>query len=608
MRWGLIRKLNSRDAAEMMVARAILDAQGSNAVLLLRGRIETMRRVHDYQHRRARARRDQDTTVYNSRPLNVVSVSLPPLMRPGPALRVLANFETLLREQQALIHTAKERGWCTPLDTNVVWIEAHIETRTPGRRFEQCIRESTRAFEEGNIHWAGLCWKYALLQLEDLVLQLDLNIWTTFMRCCVRLVRFGAPEVGDLLMRRLRSLRNRISFTAPHRCFIYALTEMPLDELVAGGIFFLEARLRVVQATWPRNPESHTTCRLNLAEERFYQGYGDYIMELSEQHLPRVSTNENISSYVRVSSSIIPHSMLRFDYLKAETHLKRCIAELENPISEDDNSEAYAVALATYYVMLGAAQYHQEHLLEAKESYTKALKIHEDHLDLHEVTILDVPQVHRILTLLDWLSRVESNGGDPQSKTSYHGRQAQLEKNFSAMVEQQSEKPFTTSPEQVKSNRKIRGTRKRPNDSSTKAPDQINTFRQGEVDFTGKSSSFRPRRSEGPTFDDVDVERWGGRQSIPSPVLPAKSLPGAQLIETVKSTSNNAVVETTGSQRSIAWSILSGKRSISVAGNVKIEMIDSRTSSSMLPGGSVHAFSQCRRPAPVPPRPTTPWC
>lgn len=601
-KWGLIVKLNDNDAADMTAAQAELDARGSKSILLLRGRVETIKRVREYQRRRSKARFGQSSIPNHSRRSNVISVSLPPLMRPGPALHILSNFETLLREQQALIYAANEKGWCTALDTNIIWTAAHAEMKTLERRFEQCIRESTGAFEEGRLEWAVLCWKSALLQLEDLVLQLDLNLWTTFIRCCLRLVRFGAPEVGHLLMQKLCFLREQIPFTSPHRCFIYALTDLPLTELVAGGVFFLEAKLRVTQAAWPDNPEAHVTSRLNLAEERFYQGCEDPGVELSEHHLPELSLNEDMSRYIRVSSSIISRSMLLFDFSEAESHLKRCIAEIDMLATHGTASEAYAAALATYYVMLGAAQYYQEHKSEARESYAKALEIHENYLDLHNTPILDLPQLHRVLTLLEWLSKAENDCTDSQTGTSYRGRQAELEKGFLIMLELRSNEPLELRPELARLTRSISSKRKRPVVTQAKSLDQVQGLQPHNCASTQKSLTHQPKSNDELVFSDINAEKRRGHQVNTRAASYAKRGPSARDVTIDRPSFISVDVETYGCLGPDSNSDLLAKRNVSAQDAKAAEK------------GAKSAWKSRRRmqaalysDGPRAPRPTTPW-
>ena len=55
------------------------------------------------------------------------------------------------------------------------WTTSSTETCLLEREFQYLILEGTRAFQENNTRWAGLCWQSALLQLEDLLWQPDLD-------------------------------------------------------------------------------------------------------------------------------------------------------------------------------------------------------------------------------------------------------------------------------------------------------------------------------------------------------------------------------------------------------------------------------------------------
>lgn len=134
------------------------------------------------------------------RPSKVVSVSYHPIIRPGPALSLLRNFEALSHEQKVLLHAGYEEGLSKPSDAGILWLALRVDTKVVKKQFELSIKEGTRTFEVGNTFWANICWHFAHLQSSDLVYESDLDFWTTFIRCCFLPDRLGAANVAQSLI------------------------------------------------------------------------------------------------------------------------------------------------------------------------------------------------------------------------------------------------------------------------------------------------------------------------------------------------------------------------------------------------------------------------
>lgn len=250
-------------------------------------------------------------------------------MRPGPSMSILGRLEAVLRELRRLLERGQYQNLCCPDKIGLSWSKSPT-TEVHKREFQFSIWEGTRAFEEGNVNWAGLCWQSALLQLEHLLWYSDLDLWTIFIRSCLRLQRFGAAEVGEHLLQKLGGLRHLLPLTAPHRQLLYALTDASFDELANGGLFILEAKLRNIELLWPNEPHIYTAYQIDLAEERFYHGYDDLCIDsLSQEELDNMSLDEMFEQ-TAMKASQISKCMILLDYPKAEELIRRWIIQLEH--------------------------------------------------------------------------------------------------------------------------------------------------------------------------------------------------------------------------------------------------------------------------------------
>jgi len=333
----------------------------------------------------------------------VVAISQHPTLRPGPALVVLGRLEAVLRELRLLLERGQDENLCAADSVGLHWENPSL-AETYEREFQFSVWEGTRAFSEGNMKWAGLCWQSALLHLEHLVWCSDLDVWTTFIRCIVRLQRFGAAKVGLYLLQKLQGLRRLLPLTVPHRPFLYALTDVSFDELANGGLFILEAKLRNIELLWPGQPHVYTTYQIDLAEERFYHGYDNvFIDTLSQEVLNNLSIDQ-LSENTAVITTQVSKSMILLDYPTAEGLVQSWIDRLEHHRGKCDHELALGSQLAIQYEMLGRIQYRQEHDDQARTSYTQALNLHNTIIATGGSGALQAAQVHRIYTLLEWLT------------------------------------------------------------------------------------------------------------------------------------------------------------------------------------------------------------
>lgn len=309
-----------------------MDALGEKAIHLLRGRIESLQRVYEYRCRRGGRYSSVTRSAHVPRignASNVVALSPHPTMRIGPSMSLLGRLEAVLRELRGLLDRGLYQDLCCPDSIGLSWSKLPaIEVQK--RELEFCIWEGTTACEEGSVDWAGLCWQSALLQLEHLLWYPDLDLWTIFIRSCIRLQRFGAVEVGRHLLQKLQGLRHLLPLTAPHRQLLYALTDTSSGELANDGLFILEAKLRNIELLWPNEPHVYTAYQIDLAEERFYHGYDNVCIDsLSQEELHNTSVDEMFEQTAMKASQISKYMTL-LDYPKAEELVHRWITQLEH--------------------------------------------------------------------------------------------------------------------------------------------------------------------------------------------------------------------------------------------------------------------------------------
>lgn len=289
-----------------------------------------------------------------------------------------------------------------------------------------------------------MCWKSASLLLEVFIWQPDLHIWINLIRCLLRLIRFGAIEVADALTQQLRELRNYLPLNAPHRRFVFAFTDVSLNQLASGAVFLMEAFLRNVQILWPKNLLAHSIYQQMLAEERFYAGFHDHSIGLENKALSSKffeSTPQSISDYADISAALISHHMLLFDYDNVEVLTRKSIADIQRLVKEDGEKGIYQVLLSTHYSMLGNAQYYKQDFESSKDSYVKSLKIHRDYLDRHKMVALEYPSAHRILTLLEWIDGDRLNNKQTHFN-DYVSQQKAIERNLTIRLAESVERPL----------------------------------------------------------------------------------------------------------------------------------------------------------------------
>jgi len=320
---------------------------------------------------------------------------------------LLGRLEAILRELRVLLERGQSQNLCSPDRTGLTWTKTK-SIDADKREFHCSIWEGTRAFEEGNVNWAGLCWQSALLQLEQLLWHPDLDLWTIFVRSCVGFHRLGAAGVGSLLLQKLQGLRHLLPLTAPHRAFVYALTDISFDELVDGGLFILEAKLRNIELLWPNNCHVHTDYQIDLAIERFYHGYDNvHIDSLTQEDLDNTSLDD-LFGQTAMRASKISKCLILLDYPKAEELVQRWIIQLESHTETDSFNSTLNFQLAAQYATLGNIRYLQDKDTEAHESFILALKLHQNSLATSGEGALQKTQLHRIYTLLEWLTSQQS--------------------------------------------------------------------------------------------------------------------------------------------------------------------------------------------------------
>lgn len=105
-----------------------------------------------------------------------------------------------------------------------------------------------------------------------------------------------------------------------------------------------------------------------------------------------------------MKASQISKYMILLDYPKAEDLVHRWMTQLEHHRGIDSFESALDLQLVTQYATLGNIQYRQGNDQEARTSFIKGLRLHEEtHATSGQASLQDV-QVHRTYTLLEWLT------------------------------------------------------------------------------------------------------------------------------------------------------------------------------------------------------------
>jgi len=402
--WGLSKYLNDQDAEDVLA----LDRE---AIPLVGGRVETRQRANQH-FRRKRLKQSRRRRSFNSlkgrATSNVISLSPHPAMRPRPALALLGKLEAVLREVRALLERAKHHSMCKPAETALTWSPAGHTDAFSERTIQRLVWEGSRAFEEEDNRWAFICWRSAFLQLETLLWQPDLDSWTTFIRCCIRLQRFGAGSVGRALLKQLRGLRDELPLAAPNRALVIALTNTSFDELVNGATFILEAKLRHIELLWPNHSNAYTAYRLELAEELSYHGIRNLdTITLADRQMEGISIHE-ILDHVKLQASHVAKCMISGDYTKAEAVTRAYILDLERHTTNCESTPILLRPLAAQYAILGSTQYFQDKFEEAKASLVTALALHEETLTRSGQAVFNAMRLHRTYAVLEWLNSNQS--------------------------------------------------------------------------------------------------------------------------------------------------------------------------------------------------------
>ncbi|KAK5078828.1 hypothetical protein LTR64_002755 [Lithohypha guttulata] len=183
---------------------------------------------------------------------------------------------------------------------------------------------------------------------------------------------------------------------------------------------------------------------MNLAEERYYQGSEDFLVDLPDEKLTRSSSSTNIWQYVTAQTAHISWSMLAFDYERAELLSQSCISQLLEQKLSDEHGPAIMLLLATFYSIIGRTQWYQDHFVEARSSYARSLELHQQCLSLYGHGCLDISEVYRFSVLLEYLDSILlPNSSSPGTD---HARFRQrLEDELDLTLQTQSDSPLLRS-------------------------------------------------------------------------------------------------------------------------------------------------------------------
>lgn len=402
----MVKNLNSDDATDISAAFARLSTSNQTGHVLLRGRIESLQRARKYQTRAVRSHQSCDETLPSERLTNVIILIGYTNLRSEPLRGLLQEFESLIRETQLILQRARQTSLCKPGNVSLDWSCATSETYAWGRRFQLYIWEGLRAFREQRMHWAGICWRYALMQLERLSWLPDLDTWTIFIRSCVRLARFGAKEVGQTLLQKLSWLYDKLPATAPHRAFLRALIDVPYTDLVSGSPLLLEAKLRIVETLWSSTPVTCINYQAELAEECFPVNSDTCGILTSEMDSPEASSMLQIWREVEKDESRVTKMLLNADLSGAQSLIQKSINRLESMGNDYGGDVLFQTLLSRLLAMLGHFQFFQnDQTLDAQASYMKALSLNDRCVLEHSISGLEMPHVHRTWFILKWMAK-----------------------------------------------------------------------------------------------------------------------------------------------------------------------------------------------------------
>lgn len=464
--WALSKNLNSRDTEDVIAAQDRLDQAGKQGIVLVRGKLVPVSKAYTHKGRGTKSNAVKslsgDSTVASTSS-SVVVLSFHPRLRPEAALHLLGEVEAVLREQHLLLHRAKAEASCLPDATRYLWKSTTAEARKWELEFVDSVHEGIRAHEEQRSFWATLCWSLAWFQLEGLVHQTDLDVWSTFVNCCIRLDRSGLKDVGESFLRQLRWLSQFLGPLVPHRMLLHAITDVTFDDLVGAGLFFMEAKVHQIEALWPEDRLSHTVYEQLLQEERFYQSHCKSANEMPSESwgtsVTEVDADTDVSQYVNVKASEVSKHMLAFEYEKSEQVLRHSIRELESRINDNSDTKSSRLFLSSLYTMLGCAQFHQEHDAGARDSYSRCITLHYSNLDAYGESALPPTKVYSILRTIIYLDATTALGDSGRTFDCRRCIEA-IEYEISARVHAGQLAPLKVAKPQP--DRSIKPTRPRP--------------------------------------------------------------------------------------------------------------------------------------------------
>lgn len=403
--WNLVKKLNADDVANISAARTKMATTKQHGYLLLRGRlIDSWQRIQQY-HKRTVTSEQSRSALLPEKLNNIIVLLGYSNLRPGPLRGLLVEFEALIRETQLILQSSRRASLCEPGNVILDWRCATSETYAWGCQFQLYIWEGIRAFREQRTHWAGICWRSALMQLEILTWLPDIDTWTIFIRSCIRLARFGAVEVGQIFLKKLSWLHKKLPASAPHRSFLNALVNVPYTALVNGGSLLLEAKLRVVETLWEASPTTSISYQKELAEECFFTGSTTCGIRTCQTDFVEPSSLQQLWEEIERDESRLMDMVLNSNLHGAQSLIQKRIRQLQSISSGCEETELFQTLCPRLWAMLGHLQFFQDDKhTEAQASYAKAFSLNDTYAMDRSNTALEMPHMHRTWFILKWIA------------------------------------------------------------------------------------------------------------------------------------------------------------------------------------------------------------
>lgn len=311
--------------------------------------------------------------------------------------------DLLLHELDIWIQGSKDSNLCTKGTVTLRWTICDREAKVAEEEFSLAVAKGILYHVEQQAAFAGICWRHAFLLLEKLVVEYDLDTWTTIIKCCIQLERHAAGEVATLLLETLKELCSRLSETKPHKRFLEALLNFTSTELMSSGLAFFERKLILLQQLWPNAMHILYLPRRDIAQEMFHRGDTKSAECLMSRLGIEMSQDQDTTMQTQTEACKITTLSLRQHFSQAEGVALRYIETM----TALDDLKSNGTTLAGLYLILATLQWRQHKDEDAQGHYMQSLVIYEQCYAAFGVQVLSNAERHRILHHLEWLSLSE---------------------------------------------------------------------------------------------------------------------------------------------------------------------------------------------------------